>query len=79
MSKSKRFSDETKESGKSGGVLRKKGGLSGFIDKVVGSQKRPSISAPENPVHVTHVGFDSDTGQFTVSRSAQLSELLSAY
>jgi hypothetical protein len=24
------------------------------------------ISAPENPIHLTHVGYDSSTGQFTV-------------
>lgn len=29
--------------------------------------KRPEISAPVNPVHVTHVGYDSAKGKFTVS------------
>jgi hypothetical protein len=33
---------------------------------LVGSPKKPLISAPENPVHVTHVGYDSATGTFTV-------------
>lgn len=61
-----RYSDE------SGGVpakppnVRKKSGFSGFVNSLVGSQKKPMISAPENPIHVTHVGYDSSTGQFTV-------------
>jgi p21-activated kinase 1 len=59
----KRFSDETKE-GRTG-VLRKKSGFSGFMNSLVGSPKKPVISAPENPVWVTHVGYDSHTGQFT--------------
>lgn len=60
----KRYSDETKES-KAPGVLRKKSGFSGLMSTLVGSPKKPIISAPENPVHVTHVGYDSSTGQFT--------------
>lgn len=60
----KRASDETKEPRL--GVLRKKSGFSGFVSGLVGSPKKPVISAPENPVHVTHVGYDSNTGQFTV-------------
>ncbi|KAJ4031876.1 hypothetical protein NW761_012978 [Fusarium oxysporum] len=28
-------------------------------------RKKPVVSAPENPYHVTHVGFDGSTGQFT--------------
>lgn len=63
----KRFSDESKEP-KMSSVLRKKSGFSGFMTSLVGSPKKPTISAPENPVHVTHVGYDSSTGQFTVSR-----------
>lgn len=64
-SASKRNSDESKES-KIPGMLRKKSGFSGFMNSLVGSPKKPLISAPENPVHVTHVGYDSTTGQFTV-------------
>ncbi|KAH6647318.1 hypothetical protein BKA67DRAFT_577135 [Truncatella angustata] len=60
----KRYSDETKEP--RAGVLRKKSGFSGLMSTLVGSPKKPIISAPENPVHVTHVGYDSSTGQFTV-------------
>ncbi|PKS11506.1 hypothetical protein jhhlp_003271 [Lomentospora prolificans] len=63
LSSSKRFSDEAKEPRVA--VLRKKSGFSGFVSGLVGSPKKPVISAPENPVHVTHVGYDSNTGQFT--------------
>ncbi|KAI0434150.1 hypothetical protein F5Y09DRAFT_357505 [Xylaria sp. FL1042] len=61
---SKRYSDESKES-KGPNILRKKSGFSGLMSTLVGSPKKPVISAPENPVHVTHVGYDSATGQFT--------------
>jgi p21-activated kinase 1 len=64
----KRFSDEGKEP-RIAGVLRKKSGFSTFMTSLVSSPKKPTISAPENPVHVTHVGYDSNTGQFTVSHS----------
>ncbi|KAI9709656.1 MAG: hypothetical protein M1812_007634 [Candelaria pacifica] len=50
---------------KSGTVFRKKSGFSSFMNSMLGSPRRINISAPENPVHVTHVGFDSETGQFT--------------
>ncbi|KAG4221794.1 Serine/threonine-protein kinase, partial [Phytophthora cactorum] len=60
----KRYSDESKDL-KGPGVLRKKSGFSGLMSTLVGSPKKPVISAPENPVHVTHVGYDSSTGQFT--------------
>lgn len=60
----KRYSDETKEPKNM--ALRKKTGFSGFMSGLVGSPKRVNISAPENPVHVTHVGYDNQTGQFTV-------------
>ncbi|KAH8165857.1 hypothetical protein CIB48_g2401 [Xylaria polymorpha] len=61
---SKRYSDESKEP-KGPSMLRKKSGFSGLMSTLVGSPKKPVISAPENPVHVTHVGYDSTTGQFT--------------
>lgn len=61
---SKRLSDDGRDL-KS--AVRKKMGFSGFMNSLVGSNKKPVISAPENPVHVTHVGYDSTTGQFTVS------------
>jgi len=62
----KRYSDETKEI--KGSMIRKKSGFSGFLSNIgVGSPRGLKISAPENPVHVTHVGYDNQTGQFTVS------------
>lgn len=61
----KRYSDEAKDS--KNAALKKKSGFSGFMSGLVGSPKRVNISAPENPVHVTHVGYDNETGQFTVS------------
>lgn len=64
MMSPKRYSDDGKDLKST--VMRKKTGLSGFVNSLVGSQKKPVISAPENPVHVTHVGYDSSTGQFTV-------------
>jgi len=63
----KRYSDETKEP--KSAALRKKTGFSGFMNSLVGSPRRVNISAPENPVHVTHVGYDNDTGKFIVSTS----------
>ena len=62
----KRYSDETKEPKQ--GMIRKKSGFSGFMSSIgVSSPRGMKISAPENPVHVTHVGYDNQTGQFTVS------------
>lgn len=58
-----RYSDEAKDSK----VLKKKSGFSSFMNNLVGSPRRPNISAPENPVHVTHVGYDPESGEFTVS------------
>lgn len=61
----KRYSDESKEP--KSGMIRKKSGFSSFMNQMgIGSPRGVKISAPENPVHVTHVGYDQDTGQFTV-------------
>jgi p21-activated kinase 1 len=57
-----RYSDEVKENK----MLKKKSGFSSFFN--LSSPRRPAISAPENPVHVTHVGYDQETGEFTVSQ-----------
>lgn len=63
LTTSKRYSDD---GNKSSAPWRKRG-ISSFIGSVLGSPKsNVKISAPENPVHVTHVGFDNQTGQFTV-------------
>ena len=61
----KRYSDEG-NSRRSSAALRKKGGFSNFVNSVLGSPRNIKISAPENPVHVTHVAVDNETGQFTV-------------
>ncbi|KAL9128515.1 MAG: hypothetical protein Q9217_002811 [Psora testacea] len=63
---SKRYSDDA-NGGKGPAPWKKKSGISSFIGSVLGSPRGSSvkISAPENPVHVTHVGFDNQTGQFT--------------
>ena len=61
----KRYSDEGKEPRQ--GMMRKKSGFSGFMSSIgVGSPRGVKISAPENPVHVTQLGYDNQTGQFTV-------------
>ncbi|KAI4127937.1 MAG: hypothetical protein LQ338_002961 [Usnochroma carphineum] len=60
LTASKRYSDEAKTA-----PWRKKSGFSSFVNSVLGSPRTIKISAPGNPVHVTHVGFDNETGQFT--------------
>ena len=61
----KRYSDESKDPKAS--MIRKKSGFSGFLNNIgVGTPRGIKISAPENPVHVTHVGYDNQTGRFTV-------------
>lgn len=62
LTASKRYSDE----GRTSAPWRKKSGFSTFMNSVLGSPRTVKISAPGNPVHVTHVGFDNETGQFTV-------------
>ncbi|KAG9109507.1 hypothetical protein FRC07_008317, partial [Ceratobasidium sp. 392] len=36
-----------------------------FIDRLFNTQKRPEISVPYDPIYLTHVGFNSMTGEFT--------------
>ncbi|KAL1960357.1 hypothetical protein VTO42DRAFT_8317 [Malbranchea cinnamomea] len=62
MPTSKRYSDDG--NGSRFG-FRKKTGLSSLMNSMLGSPRSIKISAPENPVHVTHVGYDNTTGQFT--------------
>lgn len=61
----KRYSDDG-HGGKPLGPLRKKSGFSSFMNSMLGSPRTIKISAPENPVHMIHVGYDNVTGQFTV-------------
>lgn len=46
---------------------KKKSGLGALISSISGTPRRPNIGAPVNPVHLTHVGWDAHTGQYTVS------------
>ncbi|KAJ5923192.1 hypothetical protein N7454_008437 [Penicillium verhagenii] len=62
-SNSKRHSDEG--SGHTRGGRSKKASFSSFVNSMLGSPRNIKISSPENPVHVTHVGYDNQTGQFT--------------
>ncbi|ORY02675.1 hypothetical protein BCR34DRAFT_667628 [Clohesyomyces aquaticus] len=62
-----RYSDETESSLKNrksdGG--KKKGTFSSFMNSMLGSPRRPTISTPTNPMHVTHVSIDNKTGEYT--------------
>lgn len=66
-----RYSDEGDAAKKrlSGGG-KKKGTFSSFMSNLVSSPRRPTISTPTNPMHVTHVSIDNETGEFTVRSSA---------
>ena len=69
----KRHSDESNTASTSSRARwRKKSGISGFMNSVLGSPRNMKISAPENPVHLTHVGYDSETGQFTVCSTIRM-------
>ena len=62
-----RYSDEgetAKKRRSDGG--KKKGTFSAFMSNMLGSPRRPTISTPTNPMHVTHVSIDNETGEFTV-------------
>ncbi|KAL5000400.1 kinase-like domain-containing protein [Aspergillus recurvatus] len=61
----KRFSDEATPARPPGPSRSKKSSFSSFVNSMLGSPRGIKISAPENPVHVTHVGYDNQTGQFT--------------
>lgn len=37
----------------------------GFMSEFLNQSKRIEISTPYDPVHLTHVGFNSSTGEFT--------------
>ncbi|KAI1307103.1 hypothetical protein F5Y03DRAFT_383875 [Xylaria venustula] len=38
---------------------------SGLLGRFATPQRRLRVSAPENPVHITHVGYDDDTDRYT--------------
>ncbi|KAG0145722.1 hypothetical protein CROQUDRAFT_133526 [Cronartium quercuum f. sp. fusiforme G11] len=41
------------------------GGLVNSMNDLLSTQKKVEVSAPYDPVHLTHVGFNSNTGEFT--------------
>ena len=47
------------------GTTKNKKGMLGFVSDFLGSNKSVAISTPYDPVHLTHVGFNSSTGEFT--------------
>ncbi|KZT65044.1 Pkinase-domain-containing protein [Daedalea quercina L-15889] len=52
--------------GRSGTTSTKsKKSMFGFDLPFLNNNKRPEISTPYDPVHLTHVGFNSSTGEFT--------------
>ncbi|KAF2202806.1 Pkinase-domain-containing protein [Delitschia confertaspora ATCC 74209] len=61
-----RYSDDadTQKKRKSDGG-KKKGTFSSFMNSMLGSPRRPTISTPTNPMHVTHVSIDNETGEYT--------------
>ncbi|PPQ64773.1 hypothetical protein CVT24_007859 [Panaeolus cyanescens] len=50
---------------RSGTATKSKKGVLGLMSEMFNSTKRPEISTPYDPVHLTHVGFNSSTGEFT--------------
>ncbi|KAF8892280.1 kinase-like domain-containing protein [Infundibulicybe gibba] len=50
---------------RSGTTVKSKKGVLSFMSEVFNPTKRPEISTPYDPVHLTHVGFNSSTGEFT--------------
>jgi hypothetical protein len=59
LGKAKRLSDSTKGDGK------KK--IFSLFKSSPSTSRRPTISAPSNATHNTHVGIDNETGKLTVS------------
>ncbi|KAF8757529.1 P21-Rho-binding domain [Rhizoctonia solani] len=47
------------------GTAKGKKSMFSFMDNFLTAQKKPEISTPYDPVHLTHVGFNSSTGEFT--------------
>ena len=60
VSPRQRYSDEARPDGK------KKSMFANLLNGVKSNPRRPTISTPSNPMHVTHVGIDNETGKFTV-------------
>ncbi|KAJ4317938.1 signal transducing kinase of the PAK, partial [Neodidymelliopsis sp. IMI 364377] len=62
-----RYSDEADgpKTTRRSDAAKKKGTFSTFMSSMLGSPRRPTISTPTNPMHVTHVSIDNETGEFT--------------
>ncbi|KAJ1977080.1 hypothetical protein H4R33_006295 [Dimargaris cristalligena] len=41
------------------------GNLMSSFSELLSGEKKAEISSPYNPIHITHVGFNSETGEFT--------------
>ena len=50
---------------RSGTSSKTKKGVLSLVSEMFNPTKRPDISTPYDPVHLTHVGFNSSTGEFT--------------
>ena len=50
---------------RSGTASKPKKGVLSLVSEMFNTTKRPEISTPYDPVHLTHVGFNSSTGEFT--------------
>ncbi|KAH9857356.1 Pkinase-domain-containing protein [Lenzites betulinus] len=50
---------------RSGTATKSKKGMLSFMSDFLNTSKRPEISTPYDPVHLTHVGFNTSTGEFT--------------
>ena len=50
---------------RSGTTSKTKKGVLSLVSEMFNPTKRPEISTPYDPVHLTHVGFNSSTGEFT--------------
>ncbi|KAI0695360.1 kinase-like domain-containing protein [Cerioporus squamosus] len=46
-------------------TAKSKKGVFTFMSDLLNTSKRPEISTPYDPVHLTHVGFNTSTGEFT--------------
>ncbi|QRV73985.1 P21-activated kinase 1 [Ceratobasidium sp. AG-Ba] len=46
-------------------TTKSKKSMFSFMDGFLTAQKKPEISTPYDPVHLTHVGFNTSTGEFT--------------
>ncbi|KAH9479386.1 Serine/threonine-protein kinase SMU1 [Psilocybe cubensis] len=58
-------STNTRIRSRSGTTGKTKKGVLGMMSEMFNTPKRVEISTPFDPVHLTHVGFNSSTGEFT--------------